>query len=302
MRALFTITLLFALTLDVVSSAFAPAASDHWSLKPLAEPALPKVKDSSRVQTPVDFFIIAQLERNGMSLSSSAEKRILLRRLYFDLVGLPPTPEETAAFLSDNRAEAIRDVIDRLLESPHYGERWARHWLDLVHYAETHGHDQDRIRTNAWPYRDYVIAAFNDDKPFTRFVQEQIAGDVLFPRDPQASVALGFLATGPWDESSLRDIREDSTDRQIARYIDRDDIVTTTMNTFTSTTAQCARCHDHKFDPVSLNEYYSLQAVFAGTEKGDRYYDDDPDLHVRRQSILKQNRAIVREDIVSESF
>jgi hypothetical protein len=293
MRAPLTTTLLIALFVGVfTSSSSTPDASEHWSLKPLTRPPLPEIKDTARAQTPIDFFLISELERNGMSLSPPAEKALLLRRLYFNLIGLPPTPDETAAFLADKRPEAIRDVVDRLLESPHYGERWARHWLDLVHFAETHGHDQDRIRTNAWPYRDYVIAAFNEDKPYARFVQEQVAGDVLFPRDPQATVALGFLASGPWDESSLRDIQENTTDRQVARYIDRDDIVTTTMNTFVSTTAQCARCHDHKFDPVSLNEYYSLQAVFAGTEKGNRYYDEDPDLHLRRQKILKENRAI----------
>jgi len=270
----------------------ASTETNHWSLQPLSRPALPKIADQNRAQTPIDLFVLAALERNGMTLSSPADKRTLLRRLYFNLIGLPPTPKETAHFLADERPEAVRDLVDRLLETPQYGERWARHWLDLVHYAETHGHDQDRVRTNAWPYRDYVIEAFNSDKPYARFVQEQIAGDVLFPRDPKATVALGFLATGPWDESSLRDIREDSTDRQVARYIDRDDIVATTMNTFTSTTAQCARCHNHKFDPISIGEYYNLQAVFAGTEKGNRYYDDDPDLHQRRQSILKRNRAI----------
>ncbi|MGZ8900313.1 MAG: DUF1549 domain-containing protein, partial [Limisphaerales bacterium] len=261
-------------------------------MEPLVRPALPEPKDQSRAQSPIDLFVLAELERKGMTLSPPAEKRLLLRRIYFNLIGLPPTPQDVEAFLADNRPEAVRDLVDRLLESPHYGERWARHWLDLVHYAETHGHDQDRVRTNAWPYRDYVIDAFNRDKPYARFVEEQIAGDALFPRDPQATIALGFLGTGPWDESSLRDIREDSTDRQIARYLDRDDIVTTTLSTFTSTTAQCARCHDHKFDPISLTEYYNLQAVFAGTEKGNRHYDHHPELHLRRQEILKQNRAI----------
>src|SRR5688572_12991741 len=270
----------------------AEAETNHWSLQPLVRPALPKVKDQARSQTPIDLFILAELERNEMTLSPPADKRVLLRRLFFNLIGLPPTPKETKDFLEDNRPEAVRDLVDRLLESPHYGERWARHWLDLVHYAETHGHDQDRVRTNAWPYRDYVIEAFNSDKPYARFVEEQVAGDVLYPRDHKATIALGFLATGPWDESSLRDIREDSTDRAIARYLDRDDIVSTTLNTFTSTTVQCARCHDHKFDPVSLKEYYGLQAVFAGTEKGNRYYDEDPDVHLRRQALLKRNRAI----------
>ena len=275
-----------------LSAASDSNATPHWSLKPLVGPAIPSVKETARAQTPIDHFILSKLEKNGLTLSAPAEKRMLLRRIYFDVIGLPPTPREMEGFVDNNSPDAIREVIDRLLDSPQYGERWARHWLDVVHYAETHGHDQDRPRINAWPYRDYVIASFNDDKPYARFVEEQIAGDFLFPRSPEATVALGFLATGPWDESSLRDIREDSTDRQIARYIDRDDIVTTTLNTFTSITAQCARCHDHKFDPISLKEYYGLQAVFAGTEKGDRYYDASPEVHQRRQQLLKQNRAL----------
>src|SRR5439155_23090181 len=177
---------------------------------------------------------------------------------------------------------AFARVADNLLASPRYGERWARHWLDVVHYAETHGHDQDRPRTNSWPYRDYVIEAFNGDKPYTRFVEEQVAGDVLYPENPKAVVALGFFATGPWDESSLRDIREDTIDRQVARYLDRDDIVMTTMNTFVSTTVQCARCHDHKFDPITQREYYNLQAVFAATDKAERIFDDDPAIYAKR--------------------
>lgn len=243
-----------------------------------------------------------------MALSRPAEKRMLLRRTYFNLTGLPPAPREIEDFENDSRPEAWPAVIDRLLASPQYGERWARHWLDVVHYAETHGHDQDRPRTNAWPYRDYVIEAFNSGKPYGRFVEEQIAGDVLYPEDPAATVALGFLATGPWDESSLRDIREDTTDRQVARYIDRDDIVATTMNTFLSTTAQCARCHNHKFDPISAAEYYGLQAVFAGTEKGNRYFDADPGVHQRRQQLLARLRAIetkapkIQEEIESAEF
>ena len=139
---------------------------------------------------------------------------------------MPPTPEEAEAWLTDSSPDAYKKLVDRLLASPHYGERWARHWMDVVHFAETHGHDQDRPRDNAWPYRDYLIRAFNDDKPYARFVQEQIAGDVLFPDDPWATIATGFLAAGPWDESSLRDIREDTIDREIGRYLDRDDMVT----------------------------------------------------------------------------
>lgn len=154
--------------------------------------------------------------------------------------------------------------------------------MDVVHYAETHGHDQDRPRPNAWPYRDYLIRAFNSDRSYDQFVGEQIAGDVLDPFNPEAIVATGFLATGPWDESSLRDIRDDTIDRQIARYLDRDDIVSTTMGTFASTTVHCARCHDHKFDPVSQVDYYRLQAVFAATDKAEREFDVDEPTARRR--------------------
>src|SRR5262249_41694934 len=147
-------------------------------------------------------------------------------------------------------------------------------------------------RPNAWPYRDYLIQSLNTDKPYARFVQEQIAGDVFFPAVPQAIVATGFLATGPWDESSLRDIREDTIDRVIAQYLDRDDMVTTTMSTFVSTTAHCARCHDHKFDPISQKEYYSLQAVFAGVDKASRAYDPDPRTTARRRDLLAEKARL----------
>jgi hypothetical protein len=270
----------------------AESATQHWSLKPLALISPPNLTEANWCKTPIDRFILARLEQHRMKPGAAADKRTLLRRAYFDLTGLPPKPEEMARFLGDESAEAFDRVLDDLLSRPEYGERWARHWLDVAHYAETHGHDQDRPRTNAWPYRDYVIESLNSDKPYARFVEEQIAGDVLFPDDPRATVAMGFLATGPWDESSLRDIREDTIDRQVARYIDRDDIVTTVMNTFVSTTVQCARCHDHKFDPISQREYYNLQAIFAGTEKGNRVYDSDPGLHRHRQDLIRRKNAI----------
>jgi hypothetical protein len=259
----------------------------HWAYRPLTEPSPPRVRGSNGwVHTPIDRFILEKLLAHGLAPAPPTDKRTLLRRVYFDLVGLPPTPEELAAFLADDAPDAYERVVDRLLASPRYGERWARHWMDVVHYAETHGHDQDRPRDHAWPYRDYLIAAFNDDRPYSRFVQEQVAGDVLFPDEPQAIAATGFLATGPWDESSLRDIREDTLDREIARYLDRDDIVTTVMSTFASATVHCARCHDHKFDPISQHEYYGLQAVFAATDKGNRAYDADPRIAVRRRELL----------------
>jgi hypothetical protein len=143
------------------------------------------------------LFIAEKLSAHGLAPAPAADRRSLLRRVYFDLIGLPPTPEATDAFLADDTPDAYEKVVERLLTSPHYGERWARHWMDVVHFAETHGHDQDRPREHAWPYRDYVIRAFNRDMPYARFVEEQVAGDVLFPHDPRATVATGFLASGP---------------------------------------------------------------------------------------------------------
>jgi hypothetical protein len=266
----------------------------HWAYRPLEKPALPIVK-SQAIRNPIDQFIVAKLEQSGRASAPEAEKRTLLRRAYFGLIGLPPTPEDLKAFLSDTKPDAFERVVDHLLASPRYGERWARHWMDVVHFAETHGHDQDRIRTNAWPYRDYLIASLNADKSYSRFVQEQVAGDVLFPEDPQAIVALGFLAAGPWDESSLRDIREDTIDRQIARYLDRDDVVSTVINTFTSTTVQCARCHNHKFDPIPQNDYYALQAVFAGVDRANRTYDADAKVHQKRMALFRE-RELANKD------
>jgi hypothetical protein len=295
MPRLVAIPLLLTVAL-VTAHAAEPAASTTdaetwWSLKPIAKtapPAVPSEKFADWPRTPIDRFILAKLLEKGLEPAPAADKRTLLRRVSFDLSGLPPTPEQIDAFLADTSADAYENVVERLLSSPAYGERWARHWMDVAHYAETHGHDQDRPRPHAWPYRDYLIRSFNSDKPYARFVQEQLAGDVLFPNDPDAVVAMGFLATGPWDESSLRDIREDTIDRQIARYLDRDDMVTTALSTFVSTTAHCARCHDHKFDPIAQKEYYGLQAVFAGVDKAERAYDTDPRLAAKRKELSQE--------------
>src|SRR5204863_3527097 len=196
-----------------------------------------------------------------------ADRRTLIRRLTFDLHGLPPTPDEVEDFVEDRRPEAYQRLVDRLLASPRYGELWARHWLDVVHYGESHGYDKDKPRLNAWPYRDYVIDAFNRDKPYARFVEEQLAADVLFEDEPRSIVALGFIAGGPWDFVGHVELPITKTDGLIARYNDRDDMVMTTFSTFQSLTVHCARCHDHKFDPIAQKEYYSLQAVFAGVDR-----------------------------------
>jgi hypothetical protein len=291
---LLTAGLITACAADISAPTTAPET--WWSLKPLVKMAAPAVlpaKYTDWPRTPIDRFILAKLLEKGMAPAPPADPRTLLRRVTFDLTGLPPTPEEIDAFLTDSSPDAYEKVVERLLASPRHGERWARHWMDIAHYAETHGHDQDRPRPHAWPYRDYLIHSFNCDKAYSRFVQEQLAGDVLFPGDTDAIIAMGFLATGPWDESSLRDIRDDSIDRQIARYLDRDDMVTTAMSTFVSTTVHCARCHDHKFDPITQKDYYALQAVFAGVDKAERAYDTDPKLAARRKQLADEKRRLL---------
>jgi hypothetical protein len=267
-------------------------SADHWAYRPLVRPAVPAVKAIERVRRPIDSFILAKLEAAGMTMSAAADRRTLLRRVSIDLTGLPPMPEEVDAFQADKSADAYEKVVDRLLASPRYGERWARHWMDVIHFAETHGNDQDAPRDNAWRYRDYLIRSFNDDKPYGRFIEEQLAGDVLYPDDPQATIATGFLAAGPWDESSQKDIRDDTVDKKIAQNLDRDDMVSTAMSTFTSATVHCARCHNHKFDPITQAEYYGLQAVFAGVDRADRPYDPDPKVARTRRELTKRRREL----------
>ena len=225
---------------------------------------------------PIDAFIEQTLREKNFPVAPEADRRTLIRRVVF-------RSDRAAADAGRSRGVCQRPRSGWLTSIWSIGcslrramaNAGRRHWMDAAHFAETHGHDQDRIREYAWPYRDYLIASFNADKPYGRFVEEQVAGDVLFPDDPQATVALGFLAAGPWDESSLRDIQENTLDRQIARYIDRDDMVSNVMNNFASATVQCARCHDHKFDPISQQDYYALQADFAGVDKATRAYDAD---------------------------
>ncbi len=199
----------------------------------------------------------------------------MARRLYTDLIGLPPTQEVVARFVADESANAYEKLVDELLASPHYGEQWARHWLDVVHFGESHGYDKDKPRPNAWPYRDYVIRAFNQDKPFRQFIEEQLAGDVLYPKSADALAALGFLSAGPWDFIGHAELPESKLDGKIARHLDRDDMVSNTIGTFLGLTAHCAQCHHHKFDPISQEDYYRLQAVFSAIDRTDVAYDSD---------------------------
>ncbi len=272
-------------------SSFAASSQDPldwWSLQPLRAPTVPE-SHAAGLRTPLDAFIYEKLASNGLTMSPEADPRTLIRRLSFDLTGLPPAPEEVDAFTADKDPEAYAKLVDRLLASPRYGERWARHWLDVVHYGDTHGYDKDQPRPNAWPYRDYVIRSFNEDKPYARFVQEQIAGDAMFPDTRDGIEALGFIAAGPWDFIGHAEVPEEKIDGKVARHLDRDDMVANTMNTFCSLTVHCAQCHDHKFDPISAEDYYSLQSVFAALDRADRSYDIDPAMSKQR-SVLEGER------------
>ena len=267
---------------------------DHWAWQALNSPAIPAAipdwKSSEKLeaeQNPIDLFVRAKLAAEKLTPAPPADRRTLIRRLYFDLHGLPPAPEEIAAFVADSDPQAYEKLVDRLLASPRYGERWARHWLDVVHYGDTHGYDKDQPRPNAWPYRDYVIRALNEDKPYARFIEEQLAGDVLYPETRDGQEAIGMIAAGPWDLIGHLEVPETKTDGKIARHLDRDDMVANTIGTFNSVTIHCAQCHQHKFDPITQEDYYSLQAVFAAIDRDEREYSPDP--NVQRQLVeLKQ--------------
>ncbi|MBL8817348.1 MAG: PSD1 domain-containing protein [Planctomyces sp.] len=274
-----------------------------WAFEPIAEVQIPVIGGLSH---PVDAFIAETLQQKNLQPSPEADRRTLIRRLTFDLTGLPPTPEEVLAFEQDSAPDAWERLIDRLLESPQYGERWARHWLDVVKYADTCGYDKDKLRPNAWPYRDYVIRAFNEDKSYPRFVEEQIAGDVLFPGEPDGIVGLGFIAAGPWDFIGHVEVPESKIDGKVARNLDRDDMVSNVMNTFCSVTIQCARCHNHKFDPFTQEHYYSMQSVFAAVDRAERPYDTDPETEQRRselnarRSTNRQQFQLLEKEIADE--
>ncbi|MBL8827893.1 MAG: DUF1553 domain-containing protein [Planctomycetaceae bacterium] len=262
-----------------------------WSLAPLERPAVPELAtvkvDHAWIRNPIDAFILAGQRAHGLQPAASADRRTLIRRVSYDLTGLPPSPEEIAAFVADPDPLAYERLVERLLASPRYGERWARHWLDVVHFGETHGYDKDKPRLNAWPYRDYVIRAFNEDKPYGQFVAEQIAGDVLNPLSRDGLEALGFIAAGPWDFIGHAEVPESKIDGQIARHLDRDDMIVNTIQTFNSLTVQCAQCHNHKFDPIPQSDYYALQAVFAALDRTDKKYDADPRVAAERARLVE---------------
>ena len=227
-----------------------------WSFRPVKRPRVPQVKDDAWVRTPVDAFILHGLEKQGLRPAPPADKVALLRRATYDLTGLPPTPAEVDDFLTDKSAGAFARVVDRLLKSPRYGERWGRHWLDLVRFAETNSFERDSVKPEAWRFRDYVVRALNEDKPYDQFVIEQLAGDEIDPVTADSLTATGFYRIGIWDD--------EPTDPLQARYDELDDIITTAGQAFLGLTVNCARCHDHKLDPIPQADYYRLLAFFHG--------------------------------------
>jgi hypothetical protein len=238
-------------------------ARNYWAYRPVHRPEVPAVADKQWIRTPVDAFILAKLEAAKLSPAPAADKTALVRRVYYDLIGLPPTPGQVDDFVNDSTPNAYEKLIDRLLASPHYGEKWGRHWLDVVRYAETNGYERDGPKPFAWRYRDYVIQSFNADKPYDQFIREQLAGDELTaakltggnPWDPAPLIATGYYRLGLWDDEPADPLQ--------ARFDGLDDVVATTAQTFLAMTMNCARCHDHKIDPIPQADYYRLLAFFA---------------------------------------
>lgn len=254
-----------------------------WSLKPVSRPRVPDVQQRGWVRTPIDAFILHNLEAKKLRPSVDADRRTLIRRLTYDLHGLPPTPVEIESFIRDSAPDAVEKLVDRLLASPRYGERWGRHWLDLARFGESQGYERDKIRDHAWRYRDYVIQSFNTDKPYSRFIQEQIAGDMLEPATEEGIVATGFLVAGPWDE--VGNTQQGAVMRARVREEELEDLLSAVGQTFLGMTVNCARCHDHKFDPIAQRDYYRLKAVFEGVRHGDRILLTPTDLAERQQKL-----------------
>ena len=285
-------------------STAARAGYDWWSLQTLVRPEIPRVEfqDADWKRHPIDAFVLAKLQGRGLTPSPKADRRTLIRRLYFDLIGLPPSPEEVEAFAKDESPDAYSQLVQKLLDSPHYGERWARHWLDVAHFGESDGFEYDRMRPNAWRYRDWVIEALNRDLPYDEFARLQIAGDVLRPDDPAAVTATGFLVGGAHD--SL--LPKGDVMQKIMRQDELEDIVAIVGQTFLGVTVNCARCHDHKFDPIKQTDYYRLASALAGVRRGERSLPPQgmpAELLKRRGELQKQLTAIeepVRAKILAE--
>jgi len=277
----------------------------HWAFRPIGRPAVPAVAGRSWPGNPIDAFVLAGLEAEALKPNPPAARPALIRRVTYDLTGLPPTPREVQEFLADTSPTAYEALVDRLLASPRYGEKWGRHWLDLVRFAETNSYERDGRKPNAWRFRDYVIRAFNDDKPYDRFVREQLAGDELPDGGHDGLIATGYYRLGIWDD--------EPADREQARFDGFDDIVATTGQVFLGLTIDCARCHDHKLDPIPQKDYYRLVAffrnvnhyrnggptdevpLFTGPEGREAYEARARDLERRREALRAELAPIVAE-------
>jgi hypothetical protein len=271
----------------------ARAGSDWWSLQKISRPDPPAVKNVEWVQNPIDAFILAKLEAKGLAPAPPADSATLIRRVTFDLIGLPPTPADVDQFVNDYAVKpqaAYEKLVDRLLASPNHGERWGRHWLDTVRFAESHGFEYDRIRDHSWRYRDYVIQSFNADKPYAQFVKEQLAGDVLSPVSKDGIIATGFLVAGPWDQAGTGSAS--ATIRAKVREDELEDMLAAVGQSFLGLTVNCARCHDHKFDPVPTRDYYRMKAVFEGVHHGDRQLATPEEIRFRQGEIARHQEMI----------
>jgi len=265
-------------------------STDHWALQPVTRPEPPEVNTEGWARSPIDRFVLARLEEKGLRPNPPAERTTLIRRLTFDLIGLPPTPDEIDAFVQDESPRAYEDLVDRLLASPHHGERWGRHWLDVARYTESQGFEYDRVRPNAWHYRDYVIASFNEDKPYDVFVKEQIAGDAIEPVTTAGIIATSLLVCGPYDQAG--NSQQNRTQRMITREEELEDLVSVVTQTFLGMTVNCARCHAHKYDPIPQNDYYRIKAIFDGVKHGERDIGTAAEKKARNEKIATTNRRI----------
>jgi len=263
---------------------------DYWAYQPIARPELPAVKNSQWAKSAIDRFVLAKVEARGLTPTEPADRIALIRRAYYDLTGLPPSVDEVDRFVADDSPNAFEAVIDRLLDSPQYGAKWGRHWLDIVRYAETHGYERDSPKPQAWRYRDYVINSFNADKPYDQFVIEQLAGDELPDVTQETLTATGFYRLGIWDD--------EPADRLLAKYDGLDDIVKTTAEAVLGMSMGCVRCHEHKGDPIEHEEYYGFLAWFhdiaySGGRSPDqdlRYWVTDADRKAHKQQLLDKQQ------------
>jgi hypothetical protein len=278
------------------------ADASWWSLQPLAQIEPPQTEDlpEAWAKSPIDRFVFARLHDKGLTPNPPAGRRELIRRVTYDLTGLPPSPEEVETFVRDDAADAYDRLVDRLLASPHYGEQWGRHWLDVVRFGESNGYERNVLINNIWPFRDYIIKSFNDDKPFDQLTLEHLAGDVIGRDDPDREIGTAFLVCGPYDNVG----NQDAAQAAMIRANHLDEMIRATTETFLGLTFGCTRCHDHKFDPITQQDYYALYATLAGVRHGDRELATPEKrreheaalrpLQEKRERLAKEQEAIQR--------